>query len=189
MLAVVELCWSGNVICAAKIRLCRPCQFFHFQPPSESSWRSRRVCGASGPLRGVGEANRIALSRARAAVRPTVQAPRRVPGHPRGHAWLRPSVRATTRLLSFRPAIVRRAARTAARLARVGQPEPALPVSLLGLLARWIVRTVGNQGVWRTLAQMRAFPTLRTPFLWQNEGGVFLMQKKTKKKRYHVTGQ
>ena len=55
MLAVVELCWSGNVICAAKIRLCRPCQFFHFQPPSESSWRSRRVCSVFGPLCGAGE--------------------------------------------------------------------------------------------------------------------------------------
>ena len=49
-------------------------------PPSESSWGLGGVCSVSGPLRGAGEAElRIALSRARAAVRPTVQAPRRMP--------------------------------------------------------------------------------------------------------------
>ena len=49
-------------------------------PPSESSWGLGGVCSVSGPLRGAGEAElRIALSRARAAVRPTVRAPRRVP--------------------------------------------------------------------------------------------------------------
>ena len=165
-------CFCGSLICG-QIRLCfadaRGFAIISRLYPSEASWRSRRVCSVSGPLRGAGEADlRFALSWVRGAVRPTVQLakpPRRVPGHPRCHAWLRPSVRAATRLLPFRPAIVRRAARTAARLTRVGQPEPALPVSLLGLLARWIVRAVGNQGVWRTLAQMRAFPTLRTSFL------------------------
>ena len=146
--------------------------------------RERRICSVFGPLRGVRETDLQSHCRGRGrgpSYGPSPSMRARAPEGARLASPERPRRHAPP---SIQPAIVRRAARATARLARAGQPGPALPVSLLDLLARWIVYAVGNQGVWCPLAQMRAFPTPYGPrFCLKMKGGVFAMQKKSKKKQ------
>ena len=74
-------CFCGSLICG-QIRLCfadaRGFAIISRLYPSEASWGLGGVCSVFGPLRGARETD-LRIAWARAAVRPAVQAPRRMP--------------------------------------------------------------------------------------------------------------
>ena len=140
----VELCWFA-VICAAKLGCVYRLGLVNFFGSTDR--RSLLgACDASaslGPLRGAGETDlRFALSRARAAVRPTVQAPDRCAfGAPKGPCRRRRERPRRFAPPSFRPENPFRAAARVGGcflgLAFLGPPGPACsPSPRADLLAR-----------------------------------------------------